>query len=150
MMKKCRLLVLLLGLTICASGCGFDTGGEDSTVTVIKATPTPEPTPTPEVTPTPEATPTPVPVIEQTTSGVNVEKKEGTYYATTDVNLRADCNTEADVMSSVTAGAELKSTGVTENGWIEVSHEGLTLYASQDYVTTTPPAGAAGTDAAAQ
>ena len=37
-MKKSRLLIALAGLTLVASGCGYSTGGEDSTVTVIKAT----------------------------------------------------------------------------------------------------------------
>ena len=48
-MKKSRLLIALAGLTLVASGCGYSTGGEDSTVTVIKATPTPTATPTPAV-----------------------------------------------------------------------------------------------------
>ena len=49
-MKKAGLLVMLLGMIFCIPGCGF-TEGRDAVVTVIKATPTPEPTPTPEVTP---------------------------------------------------------------------------------------------------
>ena len=40
-MKKSRLLILLAVLAVAASGCGYSTGGEDSTVTVIEATPTP-------------------------------------------------------------------------------------------------------------
>ena len=40
-MKKSRLLIVLAGLAVFASGCGYSTGGEDSTVTVIEATPTP-------------------------------------------------------------------------------------------------------------
>ena len=38
-MKKSRLLILLAVLAVAASGCGYSTGGEDSTVTVIEATP---------------------------------------------------------------------------------------------------------------
>ena len=45
-MKKSRLLIVLAGLAVVASGCGYSTGGEDSTVTVIEATPTPTPEPT--------------------------------------------------------------------------------------------------------
>ena len=37
-MKKSRLLIVLAGLAVVASGCGYSTGGEDSTVTVIEAT----------------------------------------------------------------------------------------------------------------
>jgi uncharacterized protein YgiM (DUF1202 family) len=139
-MKKIKLLVLLAGLTVFAAGCGFSNSG-DTTVTVIEATPTPEPTPTPEVTPTPEATPTPVPVIEQTPSGVNVEVKDGTYYTTSDVNLRPDCNTDGDYIVGIPEGTELKSTGVCENGWIRVEYDGQVGYVTGDYVTTTAPSG---------
>lgn len=150
-MKKCGLLIMLLGLMFSIPGCGYDTGGEDITVTVIEATPTPEPTPTPEVTPTPEATPTPAPVIEQTASGVNIEKKDGTYVAAADLNLRSDCSTDADLVTSVPAGTELTSTGVSDNGWIEISYQGTTCYVSGDYVTaSTADAGTADAQAADQ
>lgn len=139
-MKKRGLLMLLLGLALFVPGCGFD-DSEDSTVVVIEATPTPEPTPTPAVTPTPAATPTPVPVISQTASGVNIEKREGTYYATADLNLRADCSTESELVGSVTAGTALESTGVSDTGWIEVVYNGQTCYVSGDYVSETNPAG---------
>lgn len=133
-MKRAGLLVMLLGLALCISGCGF-TEGTDAVVTVVKATPTPEPTPTPAVTPTPEVTPTPAPVMEQTPGGVKVEVKNGTYQANSDINLRADCNAEADMVGSVAAGTQLNSTGVCENGWIRVEYEGQTCYVSGDYVT---------------
>ena len=96
-MKKSRLLIVLAGLAVVASGCGYSTGGEDSTVTVIEATPTPTPEPTPEVTPTPEATPTPAVEMAQTASGVNIIKQSGTYYAVEGVNIRSDCSTDADI-----------------------------------------------------
>jgi uncharacterized protein YgiM (DUF1202 family) len=133
-MKKAGLLAMLLGFALCIPGCGF-TEGTDAVVNVINATPTPEPTPTPEVTPTPEATPTPEPVVEQTPGGTNVEVKDGIYSANADINLRADCSVEADILASVAAGTQLTSTGVCDNGWIRVSYEGTTCYASGDYVT---------------
>lgn len=136
-MKRTALLALALGLVLGISGCGFDTT-IDSTVTVVRVTPTPEPTPTPEVTPTPEATPTPVPVYEQSPSGVKVEVKEGTYYAASDLNLRSDCGPEGQIITGVALGTELKSTGVCENGWIRVDYQGQTCYASGDYVSTEP------------
>lgn len=150
-MKKFRLMILLAGLSVFAAGCGFSTGGEDSTVSVIHATPTPTPSPTPEVTPTPEATPTPAPVVSPTALGVNIVKQDGTYYTTTDVNLRQDCSTDnaaAPVLQGVPAGTQLTSTGVSEDGqWVEVNYNGTVCYASAQYLTTTAPAGAA--DAAA-
>lgn len=136
-MRKAGLLVLLLGAALCIPGCGFSEG-TDAVVTVIEATPTPEPTPTPKPTPKPKkakATPTPEVKKEQTPSGVNVEVKEGTYTTTADVNLRADCNAEADWVAGAPAGTQLKSTGVCENGWIRVEYEGKTCFVSGDYVT---------------
>ena len=127
-MKKAGLLVMLLGMIFCIPGCGF-TEGRDAVVTVIKATPTPEPTPTPE------ATPTPAPVIEQTPGGTKVEVKNGTYQTTAAVNLRADASADAEMVGSVEPGVQLNSTGVCENGWIRVDYNGTVCYASGDYVT---------------
>lgn len=148
-MKKAGLAALLLGAALCIPGCGFEEGA-GATVTVIQATPTPIPTPTPEATPTPE------PVVAQTASGVNVTKQDGTYVANTDVNLRADASADATLIAGVTSGTQLTSTGVCDNGWIEVSYEGQTAYVSGDYVSVaeTPAEGsedqAAQTDAATE
>ena len=148
-MKKSRLLIVLAGLAVFASGCGYSTGGEDSTVTVIEATPTPTATPTPEVTPTPEATPTPAQEVVQTASGVNIIKQNATYYVVEGVNVRSDCSTEAQMITGTTAGQELTSTGVSEDGqWVEVTINGQTGYVSAQYVSTTAPAGAAAQTAA--
>lgn len=139
-MKKCRLILLLMGLMLFIPGCGFENGGEDATIVVLHATPTPTPTPTPEVTPTPEATPTPAPVIVQTASGVNIEKKDGTYTATAPLNLRSDCSAEAQLVTTVSAGTVLQSTGVSDNGWVEISYNGQVCYASGDYLTPSEAA----------
>ena len=108
-MKKSLWMFLVLGLAFAVQGCGFDPT-IDSSVMIVKVTPTPEATPTPEVTPTPEATPTPEVTTEQTASGVNVEVKEGTYYAASELNLRSDASADADLVASVASGTELKST----------------------------------------
>lgn len=146
-MKKSRLLIVLAGLAVFASGCGYSTGGEDSTVTVIEATPTPTAAPTPEATPTPEvpeATPTPAQEVAQTASGVNIIKQNATYYVVEGVNVRSDCSTEAEMITGTTVGQELTSTGVSEDGqWIEVTVNGQTGYVNAQYVSTTAPAGAA-------
>lgn len=153
-MKKSRLLIVLAGLAVVASGCGYSTGGEDSTVTVIEATPTPTPEPTPEATPTPEvpeATPTPAVEMSQTASGVNIIKQSGTYYAVEGVNVRSDCSTDADIITGTLVGQQLTSTGVSEDGqWVEVSINDQIGYVNAQYVSTEAPAGAATADAAAQ
>ena len=122
---------MLLGAALCIPGCGFEEGAGAS-VTVIQATPTPIPTPTPEATPTPEVTPTPEPVVE-----------DGTYIANADINLRADASADATWIAGVTSGTQLTSTGVCDNGWIEVSYEGQTAYVSGDYVSAVAADGAA-------
>ena len=102
----------------------------------------PQETPTPE--PTPEAT------TEQTASGVTVEVKDGTYYASSELNLRSDASADAELIASVAAGTQLTSTGVCQNGWIRINYNGQTCYASGDYVSTTAPAQDASTDASAE
>ena len=147
-MKKSLWLVLVLGLAFAVQGCGFDPT-IDSSVMIVKVTPTPEVTPTLEVaeaTPTPEATPPPS--AEQTASGVKVEVKTGTYYASAELNLRSDASADAELIASVASGTQLNSTGVCENGWIRVDYNGQTCYASGDFVTTTAPAADAGETAA--
>ena len=130
-MKKSRLLIVLAGLAVFASGCGYSTGGEDSTVTVI------------------EATPPPAQEVVQTASGVNIIKQNATYYVVEGVNVRSDCSTEAQMITGTTAGQELTSTGVSEDGqWVEVTINGQTGYVSAQYVSTTAPAGAAAQTAA--
>ena len=121
-MKKSLLLVLVLGLAFAASGCGFDPT-IDSSVMIVKVTPTPEVT------------------TEQTASGVKVEVKNGTYYAASELNLRSDASADAELVTSVAAGTTLNSTGVCENGWVRVDYNGQVCYASGDFVTTTAPEG---------
>ena len=162
MKKKC-ILALILGAAFMAQGCGF-TEGTDAVVTVVDSTPTPEPTEAPEetATPTPEATaeadstaaadPTAqAAATEQTPSGINVQAQDATYYAVEGVNLRSDASADAEFVAGVLSGESLKCTGICDNGWIRVDYNGQTCYASGDYVSTTPPVGAAAatTDTAA-
>lgn len=154
MKKKC-ILALIAAAAFMSQGCGF-TEGTDAVVTVVDATPTPEPTEAPEAT----ATPTPgaeaaadsttqAAATEQTPSGVNVQVQDATYYAVEGVNLRSDASADAEFVAGVLSGEALKCTGVCDNGWIRVDYNGQTCYASGDYVSTTPPVGAATADTAA-
>lgn len=154
MKKKC-ILALVLGAAFMAQGCGY-TEGTDAVVTVVDATPTPEPTEAPEPTATPEPqadaaadTADSTATTEQTPSGITVEVKEETYYAVEGVNLRSDASADAEFIAGVLSGEALKSTGVCANGWIRVDYNGQACYASGDYVSTTPPVGAAAVDTTA-
>ena len=144
-MKAAGIMALVLGAVLCLSGCGY-TEGAGATITVVKETPTPIPTPTPEATPTPVPTPTPELVTEQTASGITVSKVENTYVANTDVNLRVDASADSDLVAALVPGEQVKSTGICENGWIEIDYDGRTVYASGDYLTVAD----AGQQAAAQ
>lgn len=159
MKKKC-ILALIAAAAFMAQGCGF-TEGTDAVVTVVDATPTPEPTEVPEATatPTPEAeaaadsaaadSTAQAAATEQTPSGINVQVQDATYYAVEGVNLRSDASADAEFVAGVLSGEALKCTGVCDNGWIRVDYNGQTCYASGDYVSTTPPVGAATADTAA-
>lgn len=166
MKKKC-ILALIIGAAFLAQGCGYEEG-TDAVVTVVDSTPTPEPTEEPKATatPTPEAADTAAAdaaadstadgtavdptaqaaATEQTPSGINVQVQDATYYAVEGVNLRADASAEAEFVAGVLSGEALKCTGVCDNGWIRVDYNGQTCYASGDYVSTTPPVGAAAAD----
>lgn len=153
MKKKC-ILALIAAAAFMSQGCGF-TEGTDAVVTVVDATPTPEPTEAPEATatPTPEAeaaadSTTQAAATEQTPSGINVQVQDATYYAVEGVNLRSDASADAEFVAGVLSGEALKCTGVCDNGWIRVDYNGQTCYASGDYVSTTPPVGAATADTA--
>ena len=159
MKKKC-ILALIAAAAFMAQGCGF-TEGTDAVVTVVDATPTPEPTEAPEATatPTPEAeaaadsaaadSTAQAAATEQTPSGINVQVQDATYYAVEGVNLRSDASADAEFVAGVLSGEALKCTGVCDNGWIRVEYNGQICYASGDYVSTTPPVGAATADTAA-
>lgn len=144
-MNKAGLVLMIgLGALFCFSGCGFKEGA-GATVTIVRETPTPTPTPTPEATPTPEPTPTPAIETEQTPGGITVQKIPGNYVTTADINLRRDASQEAEIVQSVLAGTELTGTGVCDNGWIQVSFDGQTVYASGEFVA---PSGAGEVQAA--
>ena len=75
-MKKSRLLIVLAGLAVVASGCGYSTGGEDSTVTVIEATPTPTRNLHQNATPDSGSNTNVRRRMAQTASGVNIIKRK--------------------------------------------------------------------------
>ena len=138
-------VVVAAGVAAAASvGMKMKQSGEEKVVAEVTVTSTPTATPTPEATPTPavpEATPIPVQEITQTASGVNIIKKNATYYVKKDVNVRSDCSAEAKLLTGATVGQELTATGISEDGdWIEIKMNGQTGYVFADLVSTTAPA----------
>ena len=144
-MAAVAVVVVTAGVAAAASvGMKMKQSGEEKVVAEVTVTPTPTATPTPEATPTPavpEATPTPVQEITQTASGVNIIKKNATYYVKKDVNVRSDCSAEAKLLTGATVGQELTATGISEDGdWIEIKMNGQTGYVFADLVSTIAPA----------
>lgn len=142
-MKKFVLAVLLMSLVLGATGCGYQIT-EDSTVTVIRATPTPEPTATPEPTPTPvpveevdeTVEETTEPEIIQTELGVNVVLKDAVYVTNDDMNVRKDCSASSDWVTSVPRDTQVTSTGVSEDGeWVAISYNGYEGFIKAEYMT---------------
>ncbi len=96
------------------------------------STATPEPTaePTPEPTPEPEETAEPAP-------------DEDGFYPCDDqvtvtgdsVNVRAEPNTNCEVLGSVSRGAGLHRTGFNDENWCRIEYDGRTAYISGDYVS---------------
>ena len=81
--------------------------------------------------------------------GLEKEYEKQMEHAVEGVNLRSDASADAEFVAGVLSGEALKCTGVCDNGWIRVDYNGQTCYASGDYVSTTPPVGAATADTAA-
>ena len=162
--KKKKIMVAVAAVVVAAGvaaaagvGMKMKQSGEEKVVAEVTVTPTltpekeampektssrmAEPTEIPEPTVTPKATPTPVQEITQTASGVNIIKKNATYYVKKDVNVRSDCSAEAKLLTGATVGQELTATGISEDGdWIEIKMNGQTGYVFADLVSTTAPA----------
>ena len=88
--------------------------------------------------------------IIQTASGVNIIKKNATYYAKTAVNIRPDCNAWTELLAVADAGQKLTSTGISEDGdWIEIEINGKTGYVLADWVSMSEPTASASESASA-
>ena len=127
-----------IGIAVIA-GVGIKVKQPDEEV-VVKTVTTPTPSTKDEMTPTPEPKNSDEEIV-QTASGVNIIKKNATYYVKKDVNVRSDCSAEAKLLTGATVGQELTATGISEDGdWIEIKMNGQTGYVFADLVSTTAPA----------
>ncbi len=62
-----------------------------------------------------------------------------TLYATADVNVRAQNNVTSAVLGGIAAGDTMQETGYTDDGWIQISYNGVSAYVSGNYVSATKP-----------
>ena len=51
------------------------------------------------------------------------------------VNVRAEPNTNCEVLGSVSRGAGLHRTGFNDENWCRIEYDGRTAYISGDYVS---------------
>lgn len=59
-----------------------------------------------------------------------------TMYAIKSVRVRESASTDSAVVGGLTPGQDVKATGTTSNGWIQVSYDGKTAYVSKSYLST--------------
>ena len=71
------------------------------------------------------------PVFTTDTSGI--------MYATADVNIRADHNTDSAILGVLKTGEGIEITARTSNGWIRVNYKGERGYISANYLSWSEP-----------
>ena len=59
----------------------------------------------------------------------------GTVAANSGLHLRNSAGTDAGILATIPNGTQLDITGVTTDGWYQVTYNGVTGYVSDDYVT---------------
>ena len=72
-----------------------------------------------------------------------------TYYTTSDVNMRANPGTDADVLDSLAQGASVQVVGETDN-WYVVSVNGQKAYVSKSYLSSEAPSSSDGSGSSSQ
>lgn len=63
-----------------------------------------------------------------------------TVYTTGRCNVRESYSTSSNKVTTLNAGASLKRTGTSDNGWSRVEYNGKTAYISSQFLTTSKPA----------
>jgi uncharacterized protein YraI len=66
--------------------------------------------------------------------GTNYYEPGTTLTVTSDLNLRAEPSTSADVLDVMPEGAKVTAEGKRENGFVEVTYQGMDGWAYQDYL----------------
>ncbi len=85
---------------------------------------------------TPNADPTPAPT--PVTPAYTIEDCDMYKYATTDVNVRVEPDTNAGRVGSVEQNGYAHITGITSNGWYRLEYNGITGFSVQKYFADKP------------
>lgn len=83
---------------------------------------------------------TETPATPPETPTANFSSVNETVYTTERCNVRESYSTSSKKIDTISAGKELKRTGVGDNGWSKVEYNGKEAYISSQYLTTTKPA----------
>lgn len=83
----------------------------------------------------------------QAQSNVKITETNESVWATAGLNVRSGPDTDYKRIGGVKTGAEVKRTGVTDNGWSRILYDGKEAYAYSEYLTTKQPAAPAATPA---
>lgn len=66
------------------------------------------------------------------------EQTEETVYATENVNIRTEPNTDCDIITVLKKGSSVTRVGETKDGWSKVIYEGKDYYITSEYLSLTP------------
>lgn len=67
------------------------------------------------------------------------EQTEETVYATDNVNIRTEPNTDCDIITVLKKGSSITRVGETDDGWSKVLYEGKEYYITSEYLSPVPP-----------
>ena len=77
---------------------------------------------------------------EQQTASVSIEEVNETVWATLSVSVRESYSADSERLAVLYGGESITRTGICENGWSRVDHDGKTAYIKSEYLTTEEPA----------
>lgn len=78
-------------------------------------------------------------ILSDSTEGLPVHEQSKTIYTTTELNMRSKYTTSSVVMTTFPAYTQLKQTGYTDNGWIQVSFNDTVGFVHGAYVSEKEP-----------
>ncbi len=72
-------------------------------------------------------------------TAVAAEQTEETVYATENVNIRTEPNTDCEIITVLKKGSSITRVGETDDGWSKVLYEGKEYYITSEYLSLVPP-----------
>ena len=98
----------------------------------------------------PAANALPLAPVSTPTSTTQVAPVPATRYTTVALNVRAEANPSAKLVTTLVAGTKVSTTGITTEGWSQIDHAGTKRWVATQYLSTTAPAAASRTASASR